>query len=68
MFKLGLAMPGLVPGIHVFLVSMYEESKTWMPATSAGMTELRSPDERSEIRGRPSQPVPHIAALMRATC
>jgi hypothetical protein len=28
-------MPGLVPGIHVFL-RFY--SKTWMPATSAGMT------------------------------
>jgi hypothetical protein len=30
-------MPGLVPGIHVFLDSggMF---KSWMPATSAGMT------------------------------
>jgi hypothetical protein len=29
-------MAGLVPAIHVFGAS--EESKTWMPATSAGMT------------------------------
>jgi hypothetical protein len=28
-------MAGLVPAIHVFKV---EESKPWMPATSAGMT------------------------------
>src|SRR5262245_5600979 len=27
-------MPGLVPGIHVF----HAAAKTWMPATSAGMT------------------------------
>jgi hypothetical protein len=27
-------MAGLVPAIHVFL----SKSKTWMPATSAGMT------------------------------
>jgi hypothetical protein len=27
-------MPGLVPGIHVFLAA----SKTWMAATSAAMT------------------------------
>jgi hypothetical protein len=26
-------MPGLVPGIHVF-----GSNKSWMPATSAGMT------------------------------
>src|SRR6516162_4267800 len=29
---------GLVPAIHVFLCSGAPESKTWMPATSAGMT------------------------------
>jgi len=28
-------MAGLVPAIHVFGV---QESETWMPATSAGMT------------------------------
>jgi hypothetical protein len=30
-------MAGLVPAIHVFAA---EQSKTWMPATSAGMTEI----------------------------
>jgi hypothetical protein len=29
-------MAGLVPAIHVFLFRI----KTWMPATSAGMTKL----------------------------
>src|SRR5262245_20103351 len=29
-------MPGLVPGIHVF--AALHHTKTWMPATSAGMT------------------------------
>src|ERR1700704_1702976 len=33
-------MAGLVPAIHDFLVSMYPESKTWMPGTSPGTTEL----------------------------
>jgi hypothetical protein len=31
-------MPGLVPGIHVFL-SLYEASKTWMAGSSPAMTE-----------------------------
>jgi hypothetical protein len=31
-------MAGLVPAIHVFLCRRAPESKTWMPATSAGMT------------------------------
>jgi hypothetical protein len=31
-------MAGLVPAIHVLT---RDESKTWMPATSAGMTEER---------------------------
>jgi hypothetical protein len=34
-------MAGFIPAIHVFLVSMYEESKTWMPGTSPGMTKER---------------------------
>jgi len=34
-------MAGLVPAIHVFL-KVHEERKTWMPATSAGMTERES--------------------------
>ncbi len=29
-------MAGLVPAIHAFLI--WNEKKTWMPATSAGMT------------------------------
>jgi hypothetical protein len=32
-------MAGLVPAIHVLLLLMYQESKTWMPGTSPGMTE-----------------------------
>jgi hypothetical protein len=32
-------MAGLVPAIHVFLDSA-KVFKTWMPATSAGMTEF----------------------------
>jgi hypothetical protein len=32
-------MAGLVPAIHVFLCRRALESKTWMPAPSAGMTE-----------------------------
>jgi hypothetical protein len=31
-------MAGLVPAIHAFLSGL----KTWMPATSAGMTDLGS--------------------------
>ncbi len=31
-----LVMPGLVPGIHVFLE---QGSKTWMAGTSPGMTQ-----------------------------
>jgi hypothetical protein len=31
-------MAGLVPAIHVF--AAFELSKTWMPATSAGMTKV----------------------------
>jgi hypothetical protein len=34
-------MAGLVPAIHVFLCRRAPESKTWMPATSAGMTTER---------------------------
>jgi hypothetical protein len=33
-------MAGLVPAIHVFLAERSQE-KTWMPATSAGMTVRR---------------------------
>jgi len=33
-----VVMAGLVPAIHVFL-NLHEALKTWMPATSAGMTE-----------------------------
>jgi hypothetical protein len=33
-------MAGLVPAIHAFLPYFsQQESKTWMPATNAGMTE-----------------------------
>jgi hypothetical protein len=32
-----LVMAGLVPAIHVFVIPE-QEQKTWMPATSAGMT------------------------------
>jgi hypothetical protein len=35
---LSTVMAGLVPAIHVF--EFYRTSKTWMPATSAGMTSL----------------------------
>jgi hypothetical protein len=37
---ISIVMAGLVPAIYVFLFSFSpdEESKTWMPATSAGMT------------------------------
>jgi hypothetical protein len=31
-------MPGLVPGIHVFLAAL-SQSKTWMAGTSPAMTE-----------------------------
>jgi hypothetical protein len=32
-------MPGLVPGIHVFLVSRLVEAKSWMAGTSPAMTD-----------------------------
>jgi hypothetical protein len=32
-------MAGLVPAIHVFFLQGF---KTWMPATSAGMTDVKS--------------------------
>ena len=35
-------MPGLVPGIHVFHLQYQAAKKTWMPATSAGMTAIQS--------------------------
>jgi hypothetical protein len=31
-------MAGLVPAIHVFILKLQARRKTWMPATSAGMT------------------------------
>jgi hypothetical protein len=34
--KTSAVMPGFMPGIHVFL--LLRQPKTWMPATSAGMT------------------------------
>src|SRR5215207_1175244 len=34
--RVGIVMPGLVPGIHVF--SPYWHSKTWMTGTSPAMT------------------------------
>jgi len=37
MNKLSAVMAGLVPAIHVLLAAV-KERKTWMPATSAGMT------------------------------
>jgi hypothetical protein len=40
--KLKFVMPGLVPGIHVFLY----EAKTWMAGTSPAMTELGDPAVR----------------------
>jgi hypothetical protein len=33
-----LVMAGLVPAIHVF--ELLQNSKAWMPATSAGMTNV----------------------------
>jgi hypothetical protein len=33
-------MPGLVPGIHVFL--QHPEDKTWMAGTSPAMTPVRA--------------------------
>jgi hypothetical protein len=39
-------MPGLVPGIHVFLF----EAKTWMAGTSPAMTELGVAQRRKRSR------------------
>ena len=36
-------MPGLVPGIHVFISNRIAE--TWMAGTSPGMTQKRRDDE-----------------------
>jgi hypothetical protein len=36
-------MAGLVPAIHVLL--LLTSKKTWMPATRAGMTVERGPDD-----------------------
>ena len=45
-----LVMPGLVPGIHVFLVQPAGEVKTWMAGTSPAMTignlRIRHPRQR----------------------
>jgi hypothetical protein len=41
-------MPGLVPGIHVFL----SESKTWMAGTSPAMTELGELPHRAGVGAR----------------
>jgi len=45
-------MPGLVPGIHVFLSSFFtrRENKTWMAGTSPAMTKatgIRSSNRQS---------------------
>ena len=42
-------MAGLVPAIHVFDAATY--NKTWMPATSAGMTK-KEPHDRMRHLGR----------------
>jgi hypothetical protein len=42
-------MPGLVPGIHVFLTSA-PQAKTWMAGTSPAMTNERVFDPYSEAR------------------
>ncbi len=39
-----IVMAGLVPAIHVFLRGL--ATKTWMPATSAGMTMTTSRESR----------------------
>src|SRR5262249_38694609 len=45
-------MAGFVPAIHVFLCRRAPESKTWMPATSAGMTTERADSiERNRCSG-----------------
>src|SRR4051812_39613859 len=51
-------MAGLVPAVHVFL-SLHEASKTWMPATSAGMTELFECPALAQRRHIP--PLPALA-------
>jgi hypothetical protein len=38
-------MPGLVPGIHVFLFYLFSK-QTWMAGTSPAMTENRCPRGR----------------------
>jgi PIN domain len=43
-----IVMAGLVPAIHVF--GLMHTKKTWMPATSAGMTRIVARVERSETR------------------
>jgi hypothetical protein len=43
-------MAGLVPAIHVFLGDC--TTKTWMPATSAGMTMERARQHKSTVAKR----------------
>jgi hypothetical protein len=43
-------MAGLVPAIHV--LNIREAAKTWMPATSAGMTKLINLNDRKDVDGR----------------
>jgi len=61
-------MAGLDPAIHVFLVSMYPESKTWIPGTRPGMTELfERPALGQFVKarvGRKSRIRPHIGSSL----
>ena len=54
-----VVMAGLVPAIHVFDL---RKSKTWMPATSAGMT---SKWDRRTAQIRPNPPL-HLRGLLPA--
>ena len=53
-------MAGLVPAIHVFLAGK-PTRKTWMPATSAGMTAERSFGLTVTRDSRPNVPRSRIA-------
>jgi len=61
--KDGVFSHAYVPAIHVFRI--HKVSKTWMPATSAGMTEERRSDAHFHSFPRKREPSPYEFPLSR---
>src|SRR5262245_19668863 len=59
-------MPGLVPGIHVFVINRSNERKTWMAATSTAMTVKVCPMNKTTAKSLPASIDATLDLLARA--